>query len=152
MTTNDRERKTADPSLAMPRTLRVLAIIVGLETLMLAAWTLWYAAGFFTDTPDSLGGAIVILILSLVAAVWLAFATVGLLRRQTWTRAATLVWQLCQVAVAAGAFQGLVAPADAGVGLTAPVIGTALLVPALCAGVLLFTPSVVTALRRDPQA
>ncbi len=108
---------------------------------MLAAWCGWYIAGFVTDVPDSYAGAVLILVLSLVATVWLALAATQLIRRKTWTRAAVLVWQLCQTAVAAGAFQGLYA---------APLVGVALLVPALAAGVLLFTPSVVTALRRNP--
>jgi hypothetical protein len=99
--------------------------------------------GFVTDVPESFGGAVLLLVLSVLATVWLGFAAAHLLRRKTWTRAAILVWQLCQTAIAAGAFQGIFA---------APVVGAALLVPALAAGVLLFTPSVVAALRRDPGA
>ena len=126
-----------------PWTLVALAVIVWAEVAMLAAWCVWYFAGFVTDVPDSFAGAVLILVLSLVATVWLALAAAQLIRRKTWTRAAVLVWQLCQTAIAAGAFQGIFA---------APVVGAALLVPALAAGVLLFTPSVVEALRRDPRA
>lgn len=124
-----------------PWTLRALAVIVWAEVVMLAAWCGWYITGFVTDVPDSYAGAVLILVLSVVATVWLALAATQLVRRKTWTRAAVLVWQLCQTAIAAGAFQGLYA---------APLVGVALLVPALAAGVLLFTPSVVNALRRDP--
>jgi hypothetical protein len=126
-----------------PWTLVALAVIVWAEVAMLAAWSVWYVTGFVTDVPDSYAGAVLVLALSVLATVWLGFAAAHLLRRKTWTRAAILVWQLCQTAIAAGAFQGIFA---------APVVGAVLLVPALAAGVLLFTPSVVEALRRDPRA
>jgi hypothetical protein len=127
----------------LPRTLIALAVIVWAEVVMLAAWSVWYATGFFTDVPDSYAGAVLVLVLSVVATVWLGFAATHLLRRKTWSRAAILVWQLCQTAIAAGAFQGIFAE---------PAVGAALLIPALVAGVLLFTPSVVAELRRDPDA
>jgi hypothetical protein len=126
-----------------PWTLVALAVIVWAEVVMLAAWSVWYITGFVTDVPDSYAGAVLVLVLSVLATVWLGFAATHLLRRKTWTRAAILVWQLCQTAIAAGAFQGI---------FSAPAVGVALLVPALAAGVLLFTPSVVDALRRDPRA
>ena len=125
-----------------PWTLVALAVIVWAEVVMLAAWSVWYITGFVTDVPDSYAGAVLVLVLSVLATVWLGFAATHLLRRKTWTRAAILVWQLCQTAIAAGAFQGI---------FSAPAVGVALLVPALAAGVLLFTPSVVEALRRDPR-
>ena len=135
------DRSTTSARQAAPWPLVVLAVIVWAEVVMLAAWCGWYIAGFVTDVPESYAGAVLIFVLSLVATVWLALAASQLIRRKTWTRAAILVWQLCQTAIAAGAFQGLYA---------APLVGVALLVPALAAGVLLFTPSVVAALRRNP--
>ena len=126
----------------LPWTLVALAVIVWAEVAMLAVWSVWYVTGFVTDVPDSYGGAVLVLVLSVLATVWLGFAAMSLLRRKTWTRAAILVWQLCQTAIAAGAFQGIFAQ---------PTVGAALLVPALAAGVLLFTPSVVAALRREPR-
>ncbi len=140
-TGSDRPRTSARE--ARPWTLVALAVIVWAEVVMLAAWCGWYITGFVTDVPDSYAGAVLVLVLSVVATVWLALAATQLIRRKTWTRAAVLVWQLCQTAIAAGAFQGLYA---------APLVGVALLVPALAAGVLLFTPSVVRALRRNPSA
>jgi hypothetical protein len=59
----------------------VLAVIVWAEVLMLALWTVWFVVGFVTDTPDSLAGAVLILILSVLASVWLALAAWQLLRR-----------------------------------------------------------------------
>jgi hypothetical protein len=143
MTTNaGSNRDVGGAGNKLPRTLMALAVIVWAEVAMLATWTVWYVTGFVTDVPDSLGGAVLVLLLSVLATVWLGFAATHLLRRKTWTRSAILVWQLCQTAIAAGAFQGIFA---------APAVGAALLVPALAAGVLLFTPSVVASLRRDPN-
>ena len=62
------------------------------------------------------------------------------LRGSPWVRGATVVWQVLQIAVAVGAFQGFFARPD---------IGWLLLVPALAALVLLFTPPVVA---RDDEA
>ena len=139
----DSTRPGASARNSTPWTLVALSVIVWAEVVMLTAWCVWYVAGFVTDVPDSYAGAVLILVLSVVVTVWLALAATQLIRRRTWTRAAVLVWQLCQTAIAAGAFQGLYA---------APLVGVALLVPALAAGVLLFTPSVVAALRRNPAA
>jgi hypothetical protein len=144
MTTNARaNHESAGAGSKAPWTLVALAVIVWAEVAMLGVWSVWLLTGFVTDVPESLGGAVLLLLLSVVATVWLGFAAAHLLRRKTWTRAAILVWQLCQTAIAAGAFQGIFA---------APVVGAALLLPALAAGVLLFTPSVVAALRREPSA
>jgi hypothetical protein len=144
MTTNaGANRESAGAGSKAPWTLVALAVIVWAEVAMLGVWSVWLLTGFVTDVPESLGGAVLLLLLSVVATVWLGFAAAHLLRRKTWTRAAILVWQLCQTAIAAGAFQGIFA---------APVVGAALLLPALAAGVLLFTPSVVAALRREPSA
>lgn len=144
MTTNaGANRESAGAGRKAPWTLVALAVIVWAEVAMMAAWSAWLLTGFVTDVPESFGGAVLLLVLSVVATVWLGFAAAHLLRRKTWTRAAILVWQLCQTAIAAGAFQGIFA---------APAVGAALLVPALAAGVLLFTPSVVAALRREPEA
>ena len=143
MTTNaGPNRDASGAGRRLPWTLVALAVIVWAEVAMLAAWSVWFVIGFVTDVPDSYGGAVLVLLLSVLATVWLGFAATHLLRRKTWTRSAILVWQLCQTAIAAGAFQGIFA---------APAVGAALLVPALVAGVLLFTPSVVAALRRDPN-
>jgi NADH:ubiquinone oxidoreductase subunit 6 (subunit J) len=102
MTTNaGSNRDASGAGHKLPRTLVALAVIVWAEVVMLAAWSVWYATGFFTDVPDSYAGAVLVLVLSVVATVWLGFAATHLLRRKTWTRAAILVWQLCQTAIAA---------------------------------------------------
>ncbi|MDO9396850.1 MAG: hypothetical protein Q7T71_09915 [Herbiconiux sp.] len=122
-----------------PALLVLLAVIVGAEALVMAGVVLWLVLELLTVRPSSYETALAILVLAAIAAVFLSFVTVHLLRAAPWTRAATLTWQLLQVVIAIGCFQGMVAT---------PVIGWYLLVPAVLALVLLFSPTVVAATRR----
>jgi len=102
------------------------------------------AAGFLvwelaTTKPASYPSAFFLLALALLAAVWLCFIAVSMLRRAPWVRGATVVWQVLQLAVAVGCFQGLFARPD---------IGWLLLAPALAALALLFTRPVISATTR----
>jgi hypothetical protein len=69
-------------------------------------------------------------------------AAFGAFTARPFVRAAALTWQLCQLAVAVGAFEGVFAQ---------PLVGYAILVPTVVALVLLFLPSTTAALRRDPE-
>ena len=62
----------------------------------------------------------------------MAATAVASFRRAPWSRAAAIVWQILQVSIAVGAFQGLFARPD---------VGWALLVPAITViGLLLWRP------------
>lgn len=122
-----------------PVLLVLLAVIVGAEALVMAGVVLWLVVELLTERPASYETAMAILVLAAIAAVFLAFVAVHTLRAKPWTRAATLVWQLLQIVIAIGCFQGLVA---------SPEVGWYLLVPAVLSLVLLFTPTVVAATRR----
>jgi hypothetical protein len=126
-------------SAGQPVLLLVLAVILAAEALLATGVTVWLIVELLTATADSLASAIVILLLAagLSCALW-AMA-VGLLRRQVWVRGAALTWQLLQIAVAIGCFQGVFA---------VPSLGWALLVPAVVAILLLMSPQVVAASRR----
>lgn len=123
-----------------PWPVTALAVMLFLEAAILAA-----AAGFLffelvTEVPTSYASAVAILGLVVLAAVWLAIVAVNTLRMREWVRGAALTWQVLQLAVAVGSFQGLFARDD---------IGWFLLVPAVIVLVLLFTRSVMTATRRE---
>lgn len=90
-------------------------------------------------TPDSYGSAIGILGIAVIAAVFLIAIARGTLLGRPWIRGAALTWQILQIAVAIGCFQGVFARPD---------LGWALLFPSIIAIILLFTPSVVAATRR----
>ncbi|MBB5632609.1 hypothetical protein BKA04_000832 [Cryobacterium mesophilum] len=122
-----------------PRTLTLLAALLFLEAAFLAALAAFLVFELVTEVPTSLASALSILVLVVLAAAWLVFVGVGALRARPWVRAAALTWQVLQLAVAIGSFQGLFARDD---------IAWYLLVPAVLVIGLLFTRSVMTATRR----
>lgn len=123
-----------------PRALLLLALIVGVECLLMAAASVFLIVELIVDAPLSYASALALLVLAVIATVWLAVLTVSLLRGAPWTRAGTVVWQLLQIAVAVGLFQGATARPD---------LGWALLAPSILALVLTFTSSVVKATERE---
>ena len=119
----------------------VLAGLVFAECALIATATIYLVVEILVATPASYVSAIALTVLTAIAAVWLALIAVNILRGRAWVRGATVVWQVLQIAVAIGCFQGLFARPD---------IGWALLIPAIVALVLVFTPPVVAATaRRD---
>lgn len=122
-----------------PILLRALAVILGLEALLSTGVSVWLVIELLTAQPSSLDSAIGVLLLSLGLSVALWAMVVGVLRRATWVRGAAITWQLMQIAVAVGCFQGIFA---------VPSLGWALLIPAVVAILLLMSPPVVAATRR----
>lgn len=121
-----------------PRALLVLAALLAAEALLVWAAAAWLVVELLTATPSSPAGAVAILVLVVVAAVWVSAIAWGALRARSWIRGAALTWQLVQIFVAIGCFQGLYARVD---------LGWALLLPSLAVIVLLFTPRVLAATR-----
>ena len=119
-----------------PPLLFVLVGILFLEAGALAATALWFLSRIFLDKAESLGGAVVILVIVTIVTVWVTVTAIYTLRARPWVRGAIFTWQVLQIAVAAGAFQGFYAQ---------PSVGYALLVPAVLAVLLLFSPSVLKA-------
>ena len=126
---------------ARSRLLVLLAVMLFVECAFLVI-----AAGFLvfelaTVVPVSYASAIAILLLVAVAAVWLFVVAVNTLRGRSWVRGAALTWQVLQLAIALGSFQGLFARDD---------VGWFLLVPAVVVLFLLFTRPVMAATARRP--
>ena len=124
---------------ARPPLLIVLAVIVALEAILVTGLALWLLFELLTQKPQSYTTAVAITVLVALGAVWVIATLVGLLRLHAWARASIVTIQILMIAVAVGSFQGLVARPD---------LGWALLVPAVVAGVLALTPSVVRATAR----
>ena len=105
------------------------------------------AAGYLVietlaTTPASYASAIGLAALAAIAAIWLGFTAVGVLRGRTWVRGATVTWQVMQLVIAVGCFQGLIAT---------PLVGVLLILLAVAALVLLFSRPVIAATsERDP--
>jgi len=125
-----------------PPLLILVAVLVGVEALGASAYAIWFGAQFFVAHIESLAGALFLLALFVLCAVWLWALTIGLLRMRVWTRAGTLVWQTIQAVVgfsmvgAEGAW---------------PAIAVGMIALAVAVGVLLFTRPVaaVTTRTRD---
>ena len=116
--------------------LTTLAVIVFAEAALLSAAAVWLIIELLIDEPSSIASALALTALVILAAVWLAIVGANTLRGTPWVRGAIVVWQILQIAIAVGCFQGLFARPD---------IGWALLLPALAALVLLFTRPVIAA-------
>lgn len=118
-----------------------LAVLLFAECALVAVATIYLVIEILVTRPDSYASAIALTVLTVIATIWLGFIAMNLLRGRAWVRGAAVVWQVLQIAVAIGCFQGLFARPD---------IGWLLLAPSLAALVLLFTPPVVAATaRRD---
>ncbi|WP_290473543.1 MULTISPECIES: hypothetical protein [unclassified Leifsonia] len=129
-------------SATRPPALLALAVILFLEAALVTGLAVWLLIDLLTLTPEYLTTAIAIFVLTALAAVWVIVTAVGILRKRAWARASTVTIQILQIAVAVGCFQGLVARPD---------LGWALLIPAIVAGVLALTPSVVRATVRNTE-
>ena len=114
-----------------------LAVLLFAEGALLAAATVYLVIELLIATPDSLASALALLVITAIATIWVGFIAANILRGRAWTRGAAIVVQILLSAVAIGCFQGIFAQ---------PAIGWLLLIPALVALVLLFTPPVVAKL------
>lgn len=116
-----------------------LAVVIFAEMALMVALTIYLVIEILTTTAASVASGLFLILLAALAAVWLGFIGVNVLRGSPWVRGAVLTWQVLQVAVAIGCFQGLFARPD---------IGWFLLAPAVVAVVLLFTRPVTAATTR----
>jgi hypothetical protein len=112
----------------------LLVVLLFAECALVSVAAIYLVIEILVATPDSYASALALTVLVIIAAVWLAVIAVNVLRGRAWTRGAAIVWQVLQIAVAVGCFQGFFARPD---------VGWFLLVPAAVVLVLLFVPSVV---------
>jgi hypothetical protein len=122
-----------------PLLLVVLAVLIFAESALLFALAVWSILALIWVGASSVGNGIALIVFILLAAFWLLFIGVGTLRMQPWTRAAAITWQVIQIAIGIGSFEGLTAT---------PALGWALLVPAVVIIVLVLTPQVTAVTRR----
>lgn len=117
-----------------------LAVVIFAECALMGALTSYLVVEILTTKAASVASGLFLILLAALATVWLGFIGANVLRGSPWVRGAVLTWQVLQVAVAIGCFQGLFARPD---------IGWFLLAPAIVAAVLLFTRPVTVATTRD---
>jgi hypothetical protein len=107
-------------------------IVLVLEALAVVAVAIWLIVDLVSLQPTSYATAIALIVLVIVGAIWVGATAVASFSRAPWSRAAAIVWQILQVSIAVGAFQGFFARPD---------VGWVLLVPAITViGLLLWTP------------
>lgn len=100
----------------------VVAVILGLETLLAAALTGFLVYEVFVETADSLSSALGLVVIAALGTAWIGATTVGFIRRKSFARGSALVWQVLQGAVGIASNQGLFARPDIGSGLLIPAI------------------------------
>jgi hypothetical protein len=122
--------------------LRLLTGLLFMEAAAMIVAVIVLIVDTLTLPAASLATAIALTVIVAIGAVFVSAVAIGALRRQGWVRGGAVIWQLVQLAIAIGAFQGTFAQ---------PAIGWALLAPSLIVLILLFTPSVMAAISR-PQA
>ncbi|WP_138944722.1 hypothetical protein [Plantibacter sp. M259] len=120
----------------------VLAFIVLLvaEALLMIGLSAWFLFELVAATPASFTSALAIFVILLIATAFVTALALGAIRGRSWIRGGAVTWQLVQIAVAVGAFQGAFAQ---------PAIGWFLLLPSLAVLGLLFTPAVAAVTRRE---
>jgi hypothetical protein len=124
-----------------PVALLVLIVVVGLESLAMAATTVFLLVELLTTPTSGVASGIALIVLAVLATLWLGAMVVGLRRGRAWVRSGVVVWQVLQGALAIGAFQGV---------FRVPAVGWALLIPALLGITLVLSRSVTAVLvRRD---
>ncbi|MGV8857693.1 hypothetical protein [Rhodoglobus sp.] len=117
----------------------VLAVVIFLESALLFGALGYLIFELASETPQSYASAIALSVLTALAAIWVAIIAISVLRGQAWIRGAAVVWQVLQISVAIGSFQGA---------FSRPDIGWLLLMPAIVVLVLLFTKPVLAATTR----
>lgn len=131
----------APPARTRPPLLIALAVLLALEAALMVAVVVWAALIVVTahGAGTELAGDVALLVIAIVGALWVITAAVGMFRARSWTRGAAVMWQLIQIAVAIGCFQGVTA---------VPALGWVLLVPSILGILLAVSPQVSAALRR----
>ena len=123
---------TASDSGGVRAALVIVSVVLTLEAAALAAVVVWLVIDLVALAPSSYATAIALLVLVVIAALWVGAVAAASFRRAPWSRASAIVWQVLQVSIAVGAFQGLFARPD---------VGWLLLVPAITViGLLLWPP------------
>lgn len=100
----------------------VVAVILGLETVLVAALTVFLAYEVIVETPDSLASALGLVVVAALATVWIGATALGFVRRKSSSRGSALVWHALQGALGIASNQGLFARPDVGSGLLIPAI------------------------------
>jgi hypothetical protein len=119
----------------------LVAIVLALEAMGLILVTVLLVAETLASAArGAVGAGVGLAVVTALIAVGLLVAARGVLRAAKWTRPAAVVWQIVQLFVGLQAAQGPGGRYD---------LAALLAIPAIVVIVLLFTPGVTAAMRRD---
>jgi len=122
--------------------LAVVRVLLILEAAGVVAVLGWLIIDLMVLRPSSYATAIALIVVVALGAAWVVANAVGAMRLAGWSRGSAIVWQLLQLSIAFGAFQGLFARPD---------IGWLLLIPSIViTGLLVWSP-VRLAFSRDAR-
>jgi drug/metabolite transporter (DMT)-like permease len=124
----------------LPAPLRAACVVIGVEALALLAVTVVLLADAFTGHPNSVGGALLVAVATLLCGAVLALCARGLWRLQPGARTPTVVLQVLAVPIS----YTMAFPAGR-YAYGGPILAAALIVLYL-----LFTPPVRAVLDREP--
>jgi hypothetical protein len=106
-TVSPSEENSHDMSTASKKSLRLLVMLVGIESLLLSAGAIYLLVLTFTEVSGNPAGAIVIFLITAFVAVGLWVSTVALHKGKGWSRGLIVTWQVIQFALATSFVQGL---------------------------------------------
>lgn len=123
----------ADSDERRPKAVLALTVVLFLEAAAMLGIAVWTVVTAFGESSDHLVASLFLAAIAAGASAFLWQAGRGMLAGRSWSRSATVVWQVLQMGVAFGTYNGAEGPVP---------IALALLVPAIVALVLVFRQSV----------
>jgi hypothetical protein len=102
------EENVGKPRFSGPKAVRFLALLVGIEAVLVSAGAVYFLTLTFTQVTSNIAGAIVIFLITALIAVVLWVSTVALLQGKSWSMGIIITWQVIQFALATSFIQGLV--------------------------------------------
>jgi hypothetical protein len=118
----------------------VVTVVLSCQTLGWAGLGAWILLELITGESSYLATALFEVVLVVLAVVWMAATVVGTLGGRPWSRASLVAIEVLHVAAAIAAFQGY---------LVFIWLGWVLLVPAILALILAFTPRMTAIYARE---
>ena len=131
----------------------LLAALVVIEALILLIATVWMITRFFFEPANNVAGAALLAGITAIITVWLGWTAVSAYREQPWVRGSIVTWQILQVSVSVGIFQGFFSQPGLSGELNEPtvILAWGLLTLAIAAFILVFVPAVNQRLRRSDE-
>jgi hypothetical protein len=117
----------------------LLSALLYLEAAGLAALTVLLVVDAVIQHPDSYLSAVALIVLAALATVWLALMATHSLAGRPWVRAGSITWQVLQLVIGITIIVG------------GQPLGWVLVAVAVVVLVVVFTPPVIAATRRNPR-